>query len=73
MAKTTILIAEPDDEQFERLKGLVVDLGLKPVRAVRAAEVFALCNAGVDLALINTLAADLGQDKFFQSILSYFS
>jgi HD-like signal output (HDOD) protein len=68
MAKTTILIAESDDEQFERLKEIVVDLGLKPVRAVRAAEVFALFNAGVDLALINTLSADLGQDKFFETM-----
>ena len=68
MAKTTILIAESDDEQFERVKALVVDLGLKPVRAVRVAEVLALINAGVDLAVINLLCADFSQPTFFESL-----
>ena len=71
MAKTTILIAEADDEQFERLKTLVADLGLKPVRAVRAAEVFALLNAGVDLALVNVLGSDFGNEHFFETMESH--
>ena len=42
MAKTTILIAESNDESFDRLRELVSAIGLKPVRATRAAEVLAL-------------------------------
>ena len=68
MAKTTILIAESDDEQFDRLKLLMVDLGLKPVRAVRSAETFALIKAGVDLALINPACADFSDESFFQTM-----
>ena len=52
MSKTTVLIAEPADDEFERIRTLVTDFGLKVVRATRAAEVFALVNAGVDFFLL---------------------
>jgi HD-like signal output (HDOD) protein/CheY-like chemotaxis protein len=68
MAKTTILIAESNDEAFARLRELVSEVGLKPVRATRAAEVLALTKAGVDLALINPKDSDFGSEGFLGSL-----
>ncbi|MGB0646728.1 MAG: HDOD domain-containing protein, partial [Bradymonadia bacterium] len=68
MAKTTILIGESDDEHYERLRVILLDAGLKPVRAVRVAEVLALVKAGVNLAVINPNCSDFNSEGFFSQL-----
>ena len=68
MAKTTILIGESDDEHYDRLRAMLSELGLKPVRAVRVAEVLALVKAGVNLAMINPSCSDFDSENFFSQL-----
>jgi HD-like signal output (HDOD) protein/ActR/RegA family two-component response regulator len=68
MAKTKILIGESDDEAFGHVRDLIAQIGLKVVRATRAAEVIALAKAGVDLAIINLKDSDFGSESFMQQL-----
>ncbi|MCA9539691.1 MAG: HDOD domain-containing protein [Myxococcales bacterium] len=49
MTRRTILIAEPNDEDYQPLADLIAGFGLRPVRARAAREVKALFQAGATL------------------------
>ncbi len=59
MAKRTVLIAETNQEDAERISEIISSLGLRPVRAKAAKEVLALCQAGVDCMFIDIKSAEM--------------
>ena len=66
MSKSTMVIATDNDTDFERLKALVTEFGIKPVRAKRMAELCAFGDAGVELALVDLTTSDFSQDAAFE-------
>ena len=61
-----MVIATDNDTDFERLKALVTEFGIKPVRAKRMAELCAFGDAGVELALVDLTTSDFSQDSAFE-------